>query len=397
LLVALGVGGGIAAYKACEIVRGLDRAGVEVQVLMTRSATQFITPLTLQTLSRHKVLLDQFDLDDDHTVWHIDLTRRISAFVVAPATANLLAKFSRGIADDLVSTFHVSVAAPMLVAPAMNTRMLTHPATQENLERLRARGVRVIDPGSGWLAEQEIGPGRMAEPERIVQEVRDAARRSRQLEGRSVVVTAGPTRERIDPVRFLSNRSSGKMGYALAAAAARRGARVTLISGPVNLAPPLGVECLRVETSSEMREAVLKARQGASAVFMAAAVSDYVPQIAPSKIKRSGGPLTLTLDEGPDILAEMGRDRGAELLVGFAAETEELERHALEKLERKNVDFVVANDVSRTDVGLDADDNQVTIFKRGGERWEVPKASKLQVAEAILDRVLGSSGAGDEG
>jgi phosphopantothenoylcysteine decarboxylase/phosphopantothenate--cysteine ligase len=397
LLVALGVGGGIAAYKACEIVRGLDRAGVEVQVLMTRSATQFITPLTLQTLSRHKVLLDQFDLDDDHTVWHIDLTRRISAFVVAPATANLLAKFSRGIADDLVSTFHVSVAAPMLVAPAMNTRMLLHPATQENLERLRARGVRVIDPDSGWLAEQEIGPGRMAEPGRIVQEVLDAARRSRQLEGRSVVVTAGPTRERVDPVRFLSNRSSGKMGYALAAAAARRGARVTLISGPVNLAPPFGVECVRVETSSEMREAVLKARQGASAVFMAAAVSDYLPQIASSKIKRSGGPLTLTLDEGPDILAEMGRDRGAELLVGFAAETDELERHAQEKLERKNLDFIVANDVSRTDVGLDADDNQVTILGRGGERWEVPKASKAQVAEAILDRVLGSSGAGDEG
>jgi len=397
LLVALGVGGGIAAYKACEIVRGLDRAGVEVQVLMTRSATQFITPLTLQTLSRHKVLVDQFDLDDDHTVWHIELTRRIAAFVVAPATANLLAKFSRGIADDLVSTFQTSVAAPMLVAPAMNTRMLLHPATQENLERLRSRGVRVIDPDSGWLAEQEIGPGRMAEPERIVQEVLDAARRSRQLEGRSVVVTAGPTRERVDPVRYMTNRSSGKMGYALAAAAARRGARVTLISGPVRLAPPFGVECVRVETSAQMREAVLKARQGATAVFMAAAVSDFVPQIASSKIKRSGGPLTLTLDEGPDILAEMGRDRGEELLVGFAAETDELERHAQEKLERKNVDFIVANDVSRTDVGLDADDNQVTILGRNGERWEVPKASKAQVAEAILDRVLASSGAGDAG
>jgi phosphopantothenoylcysteine decarboxylase/phosphopantothenate--cysteine ligase len=397
LLVALGVGGGIAAYKACEIVRGLDRAGVEVQVLMTRSATKFITPLTLQTLSRHKVLVDQFDLDDDHTVWHIELTRRISAFVVAPATANLLAKFSRGIADDLVSTFQTSVAAPMLVAPSMNSRMLLHPATQENLERLRSRGVRVIDPDSGWLAEQEIGPGRMAEPERIVQEVLDAARRSRQLEGRSVVVTAGPTRERVDPVRYMTNRSSGKMGYALAAAAARRGARVTLISGPVRLAPPFGVECVRVETSAQMREAVLKARQGATAVFMAAAVSDFVPQIAASKIKRSGGPLTLTLDEGPDILAEMGRDRGEELLVGFAAETDELERHAQEKLERKNVDFIVANDVSRTDVGLDADDNQVTILGRSGERWEVPKASKAQVAEAILDRVLASSGAGEAG
>ena len=392
MLVALGVGGGIAAYKACEIVRALDRADVGVQVLLTRNATQFITPLTLQTLSRRKVLVEPFDLDDERTVQHIELTRRIAAFVVAPATANLLAKFSRGIADDLVSTFYTSVTAPVLVAPAMNTRMLLHPATQENLVRLRARGVRVVDAESGWLAEGEVGRGRMAEPSRIVEATLAAACRSRQLEGQTVVVTAGPTRERLDPVRFLSNRSSGKMGYALAAAAARRGARVTLISGPVNLAPPFGVECVPVETAAEMREEVLRARKGAAAVFMAAAVSDYVPQAVASKIKRSGGPLVLTLDEGTDILAELGRTREEPLLVGFAAETDDLIENARAKLERKNVDFVVANDVSRADIGFDSDHNQVTILGRDGGIWEVPRASKAEVAEAILDQVLGESG-----
>ncbi len=390
MLVALAVGGGIAAYKACEIVRGLDRRGVEAQVLLTRNAARFITPLTLQTLSRRKVLLEPFDLDDEQTIRHIDLTRRIAALVVAPATANLLAKFSRGIADDLVSTFYVSVTAPVLVAPAMNTRMLLHPATQENLARLRARGVEVIDSESGWLAEGEVGWGRMAEPSSIVERTLRAARRTRQLAGRSIVVTAGPTRERIDPVRFLSNRSSGKMGYALAAAAARRGAQVTLISGPVELAPPFGVECVRVQTSAELREAVLAVRRGAAAVFMTAAVSDYVPHAAPSKIKRDGAPLALTLDEGPDILAELGRERQEQLLVGFAAETDDLLAHARAKLERKNVDFIVANDVSRSDVGFEADENEVTILGRGGETWEIPRASKTEVAEAILDRLFGA-------
>jgi phosphopantothenoylcysteine decarboxylase/phosphopantothenate--cysteine ligase len=395
MLVALGIGGGIAAYKACEVVRGLDRAGIAVQVLLTRNATQFITPLTLQTLSRRKVLIEQFDLGDEQTIQHIELTRRIAAFVVAPATANLVAKFSRGIADDLVSTFHVSVTAPVLVAPSMNTRMLLHPATQENLDRLRARGVQVIDPATGWLAEGEVGRGRMAEPETIVRATVEAARRSSQLEGQSIVVTAGPTRERIDPVRFFSSRSTGKMGYALAAAAARRGGRVTLISGPVNLAPPFGVECVPVETSAQMREAVLQARKGASAVFMAAAVSDYVPDAATSKIKRSGSALTLTLDEGPDILSEMGRDRQEGLLVGFAAETEDLEANARAKLERKNLDFIVANDVSRPDSGFDVDRNQVTILGRRGEVWEIPQASKAEVAEAILDHLLGGSPTGE--
>lgn len=387
--IALAVGGGIAAYKACEIVRGLDRAGVEVQVLLTASAAEFVTPLTLQTLSRRKVFVQQFDLNDEQTIRHIELTRTIDAFLVAPATANLLAKFSRGVADDLVSTFYISVTVPCVMAPAMNTRMWLHEATQANLRRLRARGVRIVDPDSGWLAEGEIGEGRMAEPARIVEQTLRAARRSSALAGKHVVVTAGPTREAIDPVRFISNRSSGKMGYALAEAASRRGARVTLISGPVNLAQPFGVQRVMVETSGQMRDALATARVDADAIFMAAAVSDYLPRAATSKLKKQGDrPLTLTLDPGPDLLAELGAGRGRELLVGFAAETDDLLANARQKLERKNLDFIVANDVSRGDIGLDADENQVTILGRDGSRHELPKASKLEIAEEILERLL---------
>jgi len=394
VLVALGVSGGIAAYKACEIVRGLDRAGVEVQVLLTPNASQFITPLTLQTLSRRKVLVESFDLADEQTIRHIELTRRISALVVAPATANVLAKFSRGIADDLLSTFHVSVTAPVIVAPAMNTRMLLHPATQENLRILRSRAVHVVEPEHGWLAEGEVGPGRMASPERIVSETLTILHRSRELAGQRIVVTAGPTRERIDPVRYLSNRSSGKMGYAIAAACARRGAAVQLISGPVDLAPPFGVERQSVVTADEMRTEVLRVRSGAAAVFMAAAVSDYVPHAAPSKMKKRGGPVTLTLEEGPDILAELGSRREEKLLIGFAAETESLLENARGKLERKNLDYIVANDVSGSGVGIDADDNAVTILGRDGSVENVPRASKAEIAEAILDRVFAAAAEG---
>lgn len=390
MLVALGVSGGIAAYKACEIVRGLDRAGVEVQVILTRNGARFVTPLSLQTLSRRKVFLDTFDLDEEEAVRHIELTRRISALLVAPATANVLAKFSRGIADDLLSTFHLSVTAPVLVAPAMNTRMLLHPVTQENLRTLRARAVRVIEPERGWLAEGEVGWGRMADPQRIVGETVAALRRSRQLEGQSVIVAAGPTRESVDPVRYMTNRSSGKMGYALADACARRGARVTLVSGPVELPPPFGTERISVVTSAEMCEALLRVRAGAAAVFMAAAVADYVPRPAPLKIKKDGSPLTLTLDEGPDILAELGRRRQERLLVGFAAETDALIERARGKLERKNLDFIVANDVSEPGIGFEAEDNAVTVLSRGGESFTIPRATKREIAEAILDRVFGA-------
>jgi len=385
LLVALGVSGGIAAYKACEIVRGLDQAGVEVQVILTRHATEFITPLTLQTLSRRKVLLDQFDLDEARTVRHVELTRKISAFVVAPATANVVAKLAQGIADDLLSTFHLAVTVPVVVAPAMNTRMWLHPATQQNLRTLRARGVTIIDPESGWLAEDESGPGRLAEPGLIVEATLAAARRSQALAGKRVVVTAGPTREPLDPVRFLSNRSSGKMGFALAAALARRGAEVELISGPVDLATPHGVTRADVSTAAEMRAAVHQRRVGADAVFMAAAVSDFVTEPAVSKIKKGGGGLALELERGPDILAEMGSRREEKMLVGFAAETDDLLQNARAKLERKKADFIVANDVSGHDVGIEADDNAVTILGRDGQVWPVARASKQEVAEAILN------------
>jgi len=390
VLIALGVTGGIAAYKAPEIVRGLDKAGVEVQVILTSHATEFVTPLTLQTLSRRKVLIDQYDLDSDQTIQHIELTRSIDALVVAPATANTLAKLARGVADDLLSTFYAAVTAPVVVAPAMNTRMWQHPATQANLDVLRGRGVAIVDPESGWLAEGETGQGRMADPGQIVERALAAARRSKHLSSKKIVVTAGPTREPIDPVRFISNRSSGKMGYSIAAAAARRGAQVILVSGPVTLPLPYGVERVDVETSAQMGDAVNEARKGAEAVFMVAAVSDYIPRFAASKIKRSGVGMSLDLDDGPDILAGLGRDRVERILVGFAAETDDLMANARAKLERKGVDYIVANDVSRPDIGMDADDNAVTILGRDGQSWEVPKASKVEVAEAILDRVLGS-------
>jgi phosphopantothenoylcysteine decarboxylase/phosphopantothenate--cysteine ligase len=388
--IALGVSGGIAAYKACEIVRGLTTAGAEVEVILTRNATRFVTPLTLETLSGRRAHLDLFDRSDPAAVQHIELARSVDAFLVAPATANVLAKLARGIADDLLSTFFLAVTGPVIVAPAMNTRMLQHDAVQASLALLRQRGVLVIDPESGWLAERESGWGRLADPARIVAATIEAARRSTQLEGKKVVVTAGPTREPIDPVRFVSNRSSGKMGYALASALARRGASVVLVSGPVELPVPYGVEKVPVETSEEMRRAVLAAVSEAHAVFMVAAVSDFLPRESPRKIKKEGGSLTLTLEEGPDILAELGRRKEGTILVGFAAETEDLLEGARKKLVAKNLDWVVANDVSRPDLGIGSDRNQVTILDRAGARVDVPAASKAEVAEAILDRIFGA-------
>src|SRR5262245_18303845 len=387
--IALGVSGGIAAYKACEIVRGLTKAGAEVEVILTRNATRFVTPLTLETLAGRKAHLDLFDRSDPASVQHIELARSVDAFLVAPATANVLAKLARGIADDLLSTFFIAVTGPVIVAPAVNTRMLQHPAVAASLDLRNERGVLVVDPESGWLAERESGWGRLADPERIVSVTIAAARRSVQLTGKKVVVTAGPTREPIDPVRFVSNRSSGKMGYAVAAALAKRGASVVLVSGPVELPLPYGVERVSVETSEEMRRAVLAAAEGAHAVFMVAAVSDFVPHESPRKFKKGGGPLTLTLDEGPDILSELGGRKDGRILVGFAAETDDLIEGARKKLESKNLDFVVANDVTLPGLGIGADRNQVTILDRAGSRLDVPAASKAEIAEAILDRVFG--------
>ena len=322
--------------------------------------------MTLQTLSGNRVLVEAFDLQAEETIQHIDLTRRIDALVVAPATANVLAKFARGVADDLLSTFFISVTAPVVLAPAMNTRMWKHPSTRDNIERLISRGVRVVDPGDGWLAEREIGEGRLAEPQTIVEQTLLAARRSTQLKGRKIVISAGPTREPIDPVRYLSNRSSGKMGFALADAAARRGATVVLIAGPVDRPTPFGVERIDVTTAAEMHAAVMGAREGADTMIMSAAVADYIPRAAEHKIKKSGETLELTLDQGVDILAELGADRQERLLVGFAAETESVIDNARDKLERKNLDYIVANDVSGENTGMEVDDNAVTVLGRDG-------------------------------
>ncbi len=390
--IALGVSGGIAAYKACEVVRRLTDAGAVVQVLMTRNAERFITPLTLQTLSGRKVWTDAWDLTDDQTIRHIELTRDLDAFVVAPATANVLGKFAHGVADDLLTTFYLAVTAPVVVAPAMNTRMWLHPATQDALRTLRGRGVAVVDPESGWLAERETGVGRLAAPEAIAAVALSAARRGRSLEGKKIVIAAGPTREPIDPVRYLSNGSSGKMGYAIAAAAARRGARVTVVSGPVDLPPPYGVRIERVTTAVEMRDAMMAEREMADAVFMVAAVSDYAPVASPRKIKKTGGPLTLVMDEGPDILAELGQAKGREILVGFAAETDDLEAHAAKKLAAKNADFIVANDIAAAGLGIGSDRNAVVILGRDGSSRAIPEASKAEIAEAILDHILGPEG-----
>ncbi len=394
--VALGVSGGIAAYKACEIVRGLTKAGCDVQVLMTRNATEFITPLTLQTLSGNRVLIEPFDTQSDETIQHIELTRRIDALVVAPATANIMAKFARGVADDLLSTFFISVTAPVVLAPAMNTRMWKHPSTVDNLERLVARGVRIVDPDEGWLAEREIGEGRLADPQTIVEETLIAARRSTQLEGRKIVISAGPTREPLDPVRYLSNRSSGKMGFALADAAARRGAKVVLVSGPVDRPTPFGVERIDVTTAAQMHAAILRARDGADTVIMAAAVADYIPRAAGHKIKKSADTLELTLDRGVDILAELGAERCERLLVGFAAETENVIENARGKLERKNLDYIVANDVSGENSGMDVDDNAVTVLGRDGDAHEIARASKTVVAERILDHLFAGAAGPEE-
>ncbi|HEX4823324.1 MAG TPA: bifunctional phosphopantothenoylcysteine decarboxylase/phosphopantothenate--cysteine ligase CoaBC [Candidatus Polarisedimenticolaceae bacterium] len=386
--IALGVTGGIAAYKACEVVRGLTEAGASVQVLMTRNAERFITPLTLQALSGRKVWTDTFDASSDATIHHVDLARDLDAFVVAPATANVLGKLAHGIADDLLSTFYLAVTAPVVVAPAMNTRMWLHPATQDAVIALKRRATVIVPPEEGWLAERETGVGRLAEPARIVAATLAAARRGSELAGRKIVVTAGPTREPLDPVRYLSNGSSGKMGYALAAAAARRGAEVVLVSGPVDLPAPFGARLVPVSTAREMRDAVLAERPGSFAIFMVAAVSDYAPVPQAQKIKKTGGALTLVLDEGPDILAELGRAKGEEILVGFAAETDAVAEHAAQKLAAKNADFIVANDVSATGIGIGSDRNAVTILGKDGGRLDVAEAGKAEIAEAILDRVL---------
>ena len=387
-VVVLGVTGGIGAYKACEILRELQRREVDVRVVMTAAGARFVTPMTFEALSRHPVFHDQWALGVNGEIPHISLADEADLLLVAPATANILGKFARGIADDALSTLYLATRAPVVVAPAMNVNMFDHPAVVENIGLLRRRGVRVVEPGSGYLACGWLGKGRLAEVGEIVDAAMAALARRRDLEGVTVLVTAGPTVEDWDPVRFVSNRSSGKMGYRLAEAARDRGAKVVLVSGPTSLPVPWGLEVVPVRSADEMQRAVGERVRPASVVIAAAAVSDYRPATKrASKVKKTGGRLTLDLVRTPDILRGLGEAKGKRVLVGFAAETEDLLHHAAKKLAAKNLDLIVANDVTVPGAGFGSDTNSVVLLRRGGGRVEVPLASKREVAERILDEV----------
>jgi len=386
--VVLGVTGCIGAYKACEVLRELQRRDVTVRVVMTESATRFVTPMTFEALSQHPVFVDQFALGENGEIRHISLADEADLLLIAPATANTIGKLAQGIADDALSTLYTATKAPTLVAPAMNVNMFEHPAVVENLEILRRRGVGIVEPGEGYLACGWLGRGRLAEVETIVEAALARLERRRDLEGCTVLVTAGPTVEDLDPVRFLSNRSSGKMGYRLAEAAQARGARVVLVSGPTSLPAPAGVQVVPVRSAEEMAAAVGEWGRDAAIVVMAAAVADYRPvKQAPRKIKKGEGGLSLELVRTPDILRGLGQDKRGRLLVGFAAETDDVVANARRKLESKNLDLIVANRVGGPQGGFASDDNAAVLLDAGGGSVEVPLTGKRELAERIWDRV----------
>jgi phosphopantothenoylcysteine decarboxylase/phosphopantothenate--cysteine ligase len=394
--VALGVTGGIAAYKAAEIVRLLQDRGIRVQVIMTRAAQEFVRPLTFAALSGEKVITGMFSPGEesagdsaniDSAIEHIAVAQSIDALLVAPATADVLAHFAQGIASDFLTTLYLATTAPVVVAPAMNVNMWNHAATQANVEVLRQRGVKIVDPGSGYLACGMTGSGRLAENEVIVTAVLEALGAAQDLASETVLITAGPTREKIDPARYLTNRSSGRMGYGMAEAALRRGARVLLVSGPTALTPPGAAELTRVESAEQMRDAVLNLLPQATIVIKTAAVSDYRAKSAsPQKIKRKG-PITLELEPTADILKEISLHRQSQIIVGFAAETENVLENARQKLAAKHLDAIVVNDVSREGIGFDSDRNEVTIITHD-EIVEVPETTKWEVAQRVLDQVV---------
>ncbi|MBI2963606.1 MAG: bifunctional phosphopantothenoylcysteine decarboxylase/phosphopantothenate--cysteine ligase CoaBC [Deltaproteobacteria bacterium] len=395
--VVLGLSGGIACYKAAELVRALVKQGVTVRVVLTRGAAQFITSLTLQTLSGHPVAIDTFDLTQESEIGHIRLADSADVLVIAPATANVIAKLAHGIADDLLTTVALATRAPIVVAPAMNVNMYRNPVVQANLAKLRQLGMHLVDPEAGWLACGYEGEGRLASEASLLEGIKTALT-PQVMAGERVLVTAGPTREAIDPVRFISNRSSGKMGFAVAAAARRHGASVVLVTGPTALEAPLGVERIAVTTASEMRDAVLAREPWASVVVMTAAVADYrAAHPARHKIKKGNGSLSLALEQTEDILSEVGARRRADrLLVGFAAETEHGIEHARRKLREKRLDLIVLNDVSQTDAGFDVDTNRVWLISAEGEAEGWPLLDKEVVAERLMERVasLRSSASG---
>jgi phosphopantothenoylcysteine decarboxylase/phosphopantothenate--cysteine ligase len=391
--IALGVTGGIGAYKAVEIARGLQKNGHDVVAVMTHSATKFVGPLTFEAITRREVITDQFTAGANADIEHIAIASNIDLLLVAPATANAIGKFANGLADDFLSSLFVATNAPVMIAPAMNSNMFDHPAVAKNLQTLVARGVHVVDPGSGYLACGWIGKGRLAEPEDVVAAAEQLLRSksSTSLTGRRLLITAGPTFEDIDPVRFVGNRSSGKMGYALAAEALRRGAAVTLISGPTQVTPPPSATLVKVRSAAEMHAAVMERADAQDAIVMAAAVADYTPAVpATEKVKKNDGPLTITLNRTKDILGELGRmpsrQQRLPVLVGFAAETSDVVTYAKGKLQQKGADLIVANDVSRADAGFDVDTNAVMLITSNSVE-AVPLQSKSAVAAAILDRV----------
>jgi phosphopantothenoylcysteine decarboxylase/phosphopantothenate--cysteine ligase len=393
--ITLGVTGGVAAYKAAELVRLLQQDGFTVQVVMTRGAREFITPLTFAALTGQKVITDLFEKSStgeanlDSAIEHIAVAQRTDLLLVAPATADILAKLARGIADDFLTTLYLATTAPVIVAPAMNVNMWNHPATQQNIETLRTRGVKVVNPDEGYLACGMTGAGRLAGQQEIIAAVRETLHAQKDLHAETVLITAGPTCEDLDPVRYITNRSSGKMGYAVAEAAARRGAKVFLVSGPVSLDTPPGVERIDVRSAEEMHHAVIEHLSASTIAIFAAAVADYRPAEAQTqKIKRFKEPLTLRLEPTPDILAEATQTKGDRLVVGFAAETDHVAENARKKLAAKNADLIVANDVTAEGAGFDHDTNIVTLFSRDGRDLALPKLSKSEVAQRILDEIL---------
>ena len=386
--VVLGVTGGIACYKAVELVRLLVKAGHRVQVIMTRGAMEFVTALTFQTLSGHPVATETFNLTQESEIGHINLADSADLFVIAPATANIIGKIANGIADDLLTTVIMATQAPVLIAPAMNIHMYENPILQENLRKLGRVGYRILEPAEGFLACGYEGKGRLPDPDKIADEV-ERLLGKKDLVGERLLITAGPNREPLDPVRYLSNRSSGKMGYALAWAAARRGAEVVLVSGPTALDCPAGVRRIPVVTAADMRDAVVKEFATATAVVMAAAVADYRPVVtADRKIKRGKGPIELRLEPNPDIVKELGQNKDGKVLIGFAAETEDLTANAAKKLREKNLDIIVANNVAEAGSGFDGDTNIATIIDRTGVSQSLPLMSKDELADRIYDHYL---------
>ena len=391
--ITLGVTGGVAAYKAAELVRRLQQDGFTVQVVMTRSAREFITPLTFAALSGQRVITDLFsdagEANLESAIEHIAVAQRTDLLLVAPATADILAKFTRGIADDFLSTLYLASAAPVVLAPAMNVNMWNHPATQDNIATLRARGARIVEPDEGYLACGMTGAGRLAGQEAIVAAVHEALKLHRDLQGDTVLITAGATCEDLDPVRYITNRSSGKMGYAVAEAAAARGAKVFLVTGPTALETPAGVERIDVRSAQDMHRAVVDRFASSSIAVLAAAVADYRPmQQSATKIKKSGNALSISLEPTTDILADVARNKAATIVVGFAAETDHVAENARKKLTAKNADLIVANDVTAEGAGFELDTNIVTLFSRDGRDLPLPKLTKKEVAHRILDEVL---------